>query len=145
MVLLHKQTRCSPRRLLDKCKRRFEMSWRVQIRREAAVHHKSSPFSELSLSVNTVRLKPPQNGFLWAVWKVGKESMWRQQPLLPNGWSPWCCPRWVLAELRDFPDGKQKLSVALLFGSQFRQSQAWPGGFPNTHKVLDSGCQFLTP
>lgn len=27
--------------------------------------------------------------------------------------------------------------------SQFRQSQAWPGGFPNTHKVLDSGWSVL--
>lgn len=46
--------------------------------------------------------------------KWGKSSCGRQQPLLPNGWSPWRLRAECLPNSRHFPDGKQKLSVALL-------------------------------
>lgn len=124
----------------DKCKRRLKCPDRPdQERRRPFIispHHFQSYHC---LSTTQWGLKnPPQNGFLWAVWSgervhVGDSSRSYQTADHLDG-----CVLSACRTCGTFLTGNKSCLLPYC-QSQFRQSQAWPGGFPNTHKVLDSG------
>ena len=127
----------------DKCKRRLKCPDHPDQERRWPFVRSPHHFQSHCLSTTQWGLKnPPQSGFLRAVWSgesvhVGDSS----RSSLTKRLITVTAAR-GLSTCRThgtFLTGNKSGLLLSYCHSQFRWSQAWPGGFPNTHKALDAG------